>query len=365
MTSEKPEGQSYLHWAKTHRRVKYELTDSGVPQLKASDLPITASDIRLRVRGSYGDPELIEAIANRWGVARESVLPVPGASCGIFVALAGAAKAGESVLLEEPGYDPVQRSAEFLNLRIVPIRRRPEYDFALRLDELAKLLAQRPAALFLTNLHNPSGQWIDRGQMADIAVRCAQAGTLLIVDEVYLEAAHLNGLESRWTAAQVGDRVITINSLTKIHGFSGLRTGWVVAPPTYIERARGVMNLLSVNNAAPATALALRVFDRIERLGERFRAICEASAPVYRRWLENEPLVRGYPSRGAIFECVRLPPGVSSTALHERLVREYETQITPGSFFGLDDHIRLSLTPAPDDLSEALSRISQALRPKQ
>ncbi|MHC4698745.1 MAG: hypothetical protein ACYTFA_18605, partial [Planctomycetota bacterium] len=63
-----------------------------------------------------------------------------------------------------------------------------------------------------------------------------------------------------------------------------------------------------------------------------------------------------------VFECVRLPAGVTPDRLNELLVADYDTQIVPGRFFGLNDHIRLCVALPADDLHDALSRISQALR---
>jgi len=40
----------------------------------------------------------------------------------------------------------------------------------------------------------------------------------------------------------------------------------------------------------------------------------------------------------------------------------YDTQVVPGTFFGLEDHVRLSITPSAPDWTEALARISRAIR---
>ncbi|GAG06919.1 unnamed protein product, partial [marine sediment metagenome] len=190
---------------------------------------------------------------------------------------------------------------------------------------------------------------------------CRGAGATLIVDEVYLDAAHLNGKQPLWTAASVADNVIATNSLTKVYGLGGLRMGWLLTNPELAERARSIMDLLSVNNAAPASMLALRAFAQINRLEERFRRIYREGQPAFRRWLAGQSLLTGYPNHGAVFECLRLPEGLSSVRLNELLVAEYETQVVPGRFLGLDDHIRISLTLPENELLTALSRVSEAV----
>ena len=80
------------------------------------------------------------------------------------------------------------------------------------------------------------------------------------MDEAYLDGACIVGDRAMETAARLGDNVVAINSMTKILGLAGLRVGWIIAEPQVVERARNVMDLVSVNNAAPSASLAVRAF---------------------------------------------------------------------------------------------------------
>jgi len=355
-------GMSYLHWAKVHPRVRYELTNSGVPTLSPEDFGDDPAPLPLEVRGAYGDPELIDRIAARYSVVREGVVPVPGASSAIFVGIAAAVEIGAPILVEQPVYEPIARVADFLRLRVTKLPRRPNENFGVDLDGIEDGLRDGARAVVLTNLHNPSGRLLQREQIKEIAACCERCGAVLIVDEVYLDAHSLTNGIPPWTAANLSACAIGLNSLTKVYGLSGLRIGWVLAKPAVADHARSVMNLLSSDNAAPSMALAIRAFRQMPRLEDRYRRLFENGQAVFRRWLEGEPLLRGYDSAGAIFECLRLPNGVDADSFNDLLVREFETQVTPGSFFDLPDHIRLSTWLHSDDLKEALSRISQALR---
>lgn len=118
----------------------------------------------------------------------------------------------------------------------------------------------------------------------------------------------------------------------------------------------------NADNPAPSEALGVLAFSRIDSLEDRCRRFYEQGQGVFRDWLANEPLVQGYPSCGALFECIRLPDRLSSLDLNDRLVAAYETQVVPGAFFDLDDHVRVSMAVSPDDLREALQRISRVIR---
>jgi aspartate/methionine/tyrosine aminotransferase len=351
----------YLRWSKVHRKVRYELTDSGTPAVDRHVLGPRPQCINLDVRGTYGDPELIDALAERYRVAPDGVVPVPGTSSANFMALAAVLQHGDAVLVEHPVYDPISRVAAFLGLRVIPLRRRPSSAFGIRVEEVEAGLKQGARAVVLTNLHNPSGQLLTVEMIERIAESCAIAGAKLVVDEVYLDAVHLAGLGPLWTAANVADNVIATSSLTKVYGLGGLRIGWLLTNPGLAERARGIMDLLSVNNSAPSSSLALVAFSQMERLEARFRRFYQEGQPVFRRWLAEQSTLTGYDSNGAIFECLRLPKGVTSVELNELLVTEYDAQVVPGRFFDLDDHIRVSIALPSADLAEGLSRVSQAV----
>jgi aspartate/methionine/tyrosine aminotransferase len=352
----------YLRWAKLHTPARYELTPSGVPPVRLHDIRAESLSISLEHNTAYGDPDLIEAIAKLYDVAAAEVVVVPGASSANFIALAAAAKHGECVMVEQPTYDPFEHVSRFLGFDIIPIERRASQGFGIGLDEIEAGLRRGARALMLSNLHNPSGQLLTSETIEQIAALCARANATVIVDEAYLDGVCLTGHGPRWTAATLADNVVSTSSLTKVYGLGGLRIGWLIANPEFAERGRYIMDLLSVVNAVPAMSLALCALSKLQDLEERYQRFYEEGQVVYRRWLAGEHLVRGYENLGAMFECVRLSDGISADRFNELLVTEYDTQVVPGRFFGLDDHIRLSIALPAADLTEALSRVSEALR---
>lgn len=352
----------YMNWAKVHEPARYELTESGVPRVRPAEFDAARVPVSLEVKGPYGDPALIETIATRYAVSPRQVLPVPGASSANFIALTVSARHGEPVVMERPAYDPFERIASFLGLRIVPLQRRSDEGFAVRIDAVEASLQRGARAVVLTNLHNPSGQYLTLDAIGEVAQACARADATLIVDEVYLDGVFLTGRSDRWTAAGIAPNVVVTSSLTKVYGLGGLRAGWLIGNTEVIERARDVVDLLHVVDAAPATALAIHAFSKLSSLEARYRRVYENGQAVFRSWLKNEPLVRGYESHGALFECLALCDGVDADGFSEYLVTEYDTQVVSGRFFGLDGHIRISIAPPGGNLADGLARISAALR---
>jgi len=352
---------SYLHWSKTRPIARYHLAASGVPMAGPATFDTTLPAITLTSKGPYGDPALLEALASRYGVDTCQVLPVPGTSMANFVSIAAGGETGHVVAMESPVYDPISLSSQFLTMTTIPLSRSPEAGFRVDEDELVQALAKGAKLVVVTNLHNPSGQYIDAKTITHMANRCSETGATLLVDEVYLDAVYIAGGPSWWSAVNLANNIVITNSLTKVYGLSGLRCGWIVGPSDILSRAREIVNLLHVDLPTPTSELALRALKQIPELEKRHLAYHEAGLPVYRQWANGERRIRSYPNFGALFECFQLPPGVTSDQLEARLVTKYETQVVPGRFFGIPDHVRVSTTPEPADLAEGLARISQAL----
>ena len=351
----------YLGWAKTHSRARFELTGSGVPAARLEDFDEAAPALDLEIRGAYGDPELIEAIAGLRGVPPEWVLPLPGASTANFVALACVASAGDRVLIEEPVYEPLMRAVRFLGLRCSFFRRLADRGHRPDLKAVARGLTGGARAVVLTNLHNPSGLICPAEDLGRLGALTAEHSASLVVDEVYLDYATLNCGYSRTSAAALGHHVWVTDSLTKVYGLAGLRAGWIIAHPDNVRRARVIVDLLNVVDPVVSTRIATRALAGLERLGRRCRDLYRAGYPICASWLEGRSDLTGYGDNGALFGWLGLPAGVRAGELAGLLAAEYEINIVPGAFFGRDDHVRLGFGLPPAALSEGLSRVGAGI----
>jgi aspartate/methionine/tyrosine aminotransferase len=144
-------------------------------------------------------------------------------------------------------------------------------------------------------------------------------------------------------------------SLTKVYGLSGLRCGWIFAPATVAERLWRLIDLFDNIPAHPAELLSVIAFRRLEGIRERSKRLIETNRAIYREFA----LKHGYevPEYGTVaFPCLEGATGSFCQTLRER----YETTVVPGEFFGMPEHVRISLVTQPDVLQEGLARFEEA-----
>src|SRR5262245_26799967 len=98
----------YLEWAiRTYPLARWDLGTSGVAAVSLEEL---GGPVDLKDAGSW--MRFREAIAQRYGVAPEEVMPALGGHGALWVAAVAALGFGEGAVVEAPSYEPVCRLAE-------------------------------------------------------------------------------------------------------------------------------------------------------------------------------------------------------------------------------------------------------------
>ena len=257
---------------------------------------------------------------------------------------------GDEALIEHPAYDILPCLARFTGCTVTRFHRRPENGWAVDPNEIADRTTPRTKLIVLTNLHNPSSALIEEETLRAIGEIAARQGAYVFVDEVYLDCVWDR---ARPAAFHLGPNFIVTSSLTKVYGLSGLRCGWIFAPPAIAARLWRLIDLFDNIPSHTAELLSVIAFRKLDRLRERAKSLIEGNRAIYRDFAGEAP-------RYGTVVFPRLI--VDSPAEFYRILRErYETTVVPGEFFNMPGHIRISLVTQPDTLREGLERIGKTL----
>ena len=358
MTSERVVSSGYMEWAKLHSKSRFNLATSGITNYPLSCLPVRLEDLEISGPSIYGYAPLIGAIAARHSVSPDAVVAATGTSGSNHLAMAALIQPGDEVLIETPTYELLVSTALYLGARVRRFERRFEDGFRLDPEEIERNISSSTSLIVVTNLHNPSGAFTGESTLMNIGKIALDAGARVLVDEVYLDLAF--DLVPR-TSFHLGEPFIVTSSLTKVYGLSGLRCGWILAPPELAKRMWRLNDLFGVIPAHLAERVSVIALQNLEKIADRTKAILQPNTASLDKMLESTSNISFIKHRLGTVAFPRLDHADVSD-LCRSLSQEYETSVVPGTFFGMPGHFRIGIGGETEMVSEGLSRLSSAIR---
>src|SRR5919197_1224937 len=195
------------------------------------------------------------------------------------------------------------------------------------------------------------------------AIRTARArtGTVLVVDETYADL-RLDGpsLPGPLAAHAPGATVITLGTMSKA-AWAGLRVGWLRAAPTLVAELAARRADVDMASQILDQLLAVELLERWDEVLAQRRALVRTRRDALLRALAaHAPDWRARPPARGLSAWVRLPAPTATRLA--ALAAADGVRVTPGPSFSLDgtfeQHVRLPFTLAPEDLEEAVTRLT-------
>jgi aspartate/methionine/tyrosine aminotransferase len=237
---------------------------------------------------TWGTPELLDAVARTYDrLGPEHVLTFAGAEEAMFWALQELVGPGDHAVVTVPNYQSMESVTIATGADVDGLVLSPGDGWALDLDALTKLLRPTTRLVCVNFPNNPTGALPSRETFARLAQLCDGHGIRLFSDEVY------RGLElDRDTmlpqAAELSDRAISLNVMSKSYGLPGLRIGWLATQDrALLERLERRKHYTAIANSAPSEFLATIALAAGDRIQARNRAIIAANVPLLDAFFER------------------------------------------------------------------------------
>ena len=259
----------------------------------------------------------------------ERILTTHGASHAQDLLIRTLLKAGDTVVVESPGYGNLYRQLAFHGVKLLEVPRTRSGPDIQALETL--LLIHRPKCLFIHSLyHNPTGTSLTLA-VAERLLHLARTLDFLIVEEdVYGDLQHASCI--RLAALAHDDRVIYVSSFSKTLS-SALRVGYLTASTALVTQVLKLKTLTGMGTSRFAEAMVASLLANgtyrkwVQRLRRRLSAEMAKTLQV----LEDEEWEVFAVPAGGMFVWARPGPGDRSR-LHAR-ARQLGVLLTPGELF--------------------------------
>lgn len=223
----------------------------------------------------YPDPlcrELTGAIAQKEGCPPEWIQCGNGAADLIFRLVLS--RRPKKALVLAPTFAEYEAALGVVNCQAEHFYLSPDEDFIPGEKLLAQLAKTKPEMVFLCNPNNPTGQLLAEGVLEQAAALCRELGSLLVVDECFLDFVEQGAQQSGFPLL-ADYPVFLLKAFTKMYAMPGLRLGYGICGDTaLLEQMAACGQPWSVSVPAQAAGLAALKLDGFEEQTRR----CVAAA---------------------------------------------------------------------------------------
>ena len=347
----------------------YNLAETCVKSLTVQELAGLSGkgdkvweDIRA-MQLTYGDIEgsaaLREGLCGLYETVRpENTTITHGAIGANDLVINALVEPGDTVISVLPTYQQLYSIPESLGAKVKICHLREENGFLPDLAELKSLVDGKTKLICINNASNPIGTVLDADTLGQIAEIARSVGAYVLCDEVYLP---LENTEDFMSMADVYEKAIVTNSVSKTYSTPAARVGWVVADEEVSNRIRTYRDYTMICGGVFNDALATYVLEHKDKILERNRKIVFGNRDIAQAWIDTQHRVSWTAPQGVSTSFIQLDIPEHDEEFCKRLLAERGVLLVPGSRFELPCGARLGYCASEDVLREGLRLLGEAL----
>jgi alanine-synthesizing transaminase len=274
---------------------------------------------------------------------------------------------GDHVLVPRPSYPLFEHLTRLEAVDAVPY----DIDYHVRWEidvaSVARAVTSRTRAVLAVSPNNPTGSYLKRRELDELASICAERNLALVADEVFVDYV-LDAPADIVTdvALQSGALAFTLGGLSKSAGLPQVKLGWMVVggPSVVRDAALGALELIADSYLSVSTPVQVAAADLLVRgaaIRDGILQRVRVNLAALRALAESFPGTTVLACEGGWYAVIRVP----ATRLEEDLVlglldRE-RILVHPGYFFDFprEAYLVTSLLPPPGIFQDAAARMLQ------
>ena len=281
-----------------------------------------------------GGPEVRAAVAETYDtMAAENILCFCGANEGIYATMRGLLNKGDHAIAVVPNY----QSSETVPLDICQVTGvvlHEENDWRLDMGEVALAIRPTTKMIIINFPNNPTGALMPAEDLEALIALCRQHDLYLFSDEVF-RLMELDDAVRMPQIADVYEKGISLNVMSKAYGLPGLRIGWIASKDMDVLRlVENYKHYLSMCNSGPSEYLTVVALRNREQILHRNRELVRRNLAKLERFLaEFDHLFRWVRPQGSCIGYVTYLGGEGVEAFCRHLLLEYKVLLLPASLY--------------------------------
>ena len=269
---------------------------------------------------------------------------------------------GDEVLIPNPGFLSYATMARIAGARTITYDLEPP-DWAIDVEALAGKITSKTKLIIVNSPSNPLGSIVDETTLRAIAALADEHGCLVLFDEIYREIWYEAPPPSMMG---LSPNVIVASGMSKSHGMTGLRVGWLLARAELMKPIVAAHQYIATCASVFSQSLTEFIFSAedwnaawLGRVREQFRRQREAALSA----IERDLSAKITPPAAAFYAFVPVPSCDTET-FAKTLATDAAVLVIPGVAFGSagEGFIRISYAASLDQIGSGIERVGRWLQ---
>lgn len=274
-----------IYFSKHEFKVRYNVGGSDIQSMTIAELLKLCADdehkqwdnLYLGYTETLGSPGLREAIADTYDNLRaDNILCFAGAEEGIFATMNAILEPEDHALIVYPNYQSVETvPCGLCDVTGIPLD--PKNNWTIDIDFVKDHIKPNTKLISINFPNNPTGKILEKDKYLALVNLCRHHGLYLFSDEVYRLIERTPAIRLP-QAADIYEKAISLNVMSKVYGMAGLRIGWIATQDKVLsQKTERIKHFLSICNSGPSEFLATIALRNRDKILERNRWIVESN----------------------------------------------------------------------------------------
>lgn len=325
-----------------------------------------------------GYPALRESISaklkneNGLDYAPAQILCSNGAKQSVCNAIMALVNAGDEVIIPAPYWVSYPQMVKLAEGEPVIVEAGIEQDFKITPEQLEAAITPKTRALILCSPSNPTGSVYSKEELAGLARILAQYERVIVIaDEIYEHINYIGKHESIAQFAEIKDRVVIVNGVSKAYAMTGWRIGFIAAPEWIVKGCNKLQGQYTSGPCSVSQKAAEAAYTGSQQCVEDMRQAFERRKNLIVKLAKEIPGLEVNNPEGAFY----LFPKCSSyfgkkdgervinnsTDFAMYLLEVGHVATVGGDAFGSPECFRMSYATSDENIVEAMKRIKETL----
>ncbi len=279
---------------------------------------------------------------------------------------------GDEVIVPAPYWVSYPEMVKLAEGTPVIVKGGIEQDFKITPEQLEAAITPRTRALILCSPSNPTGSVYSQEELKGLATVIAKHERIIVIaDEIYEHTNYVGKHQSIAQFAEIRDRVVIINGVSKAYAMTGWRIGFIAAPEWIVKGVNKLQGQYTSGPCSVSQKAAEAAYTGTQEPVEQMRQAFERRRDLIVKLAKEIPGLEVNHPQGAFYlfpKCDsffgkkdgdRVIHNADDLAMY--LLEVGHVACVGGTSFGAPECIRMSYATSDENIVEAMRRIKMTL----